>query len=448
MKNRLFCCNYIIKFCFVLLAVFCSVLPSLAQEMDRIERERAKDMLNVIKNELKKFYYDPNFHGLDLDFRFKDAASKIDEAKTIGQAHGIIAQAVMDLNDSHTVFIPPAKNVKVDYGFEMQMIGNKCFIVAVRPKSDAESKGLKEGDEVVAIQGFRPNRREMWKVMYYYYGLNPQARLQLLIQSQNDKEPRQLQVEARIKQKSRVTGLTSTIEANDFIREMEGDSSIKFHRFVETGNVLVWKPLSFGFDPAEVPGIVNRMKNKSTVIFDFRGNPGGLVVTHKKLVGYLFEKDVKIADVKERKKSEPEIAKTQGNDVYKGKIIVLIDSESGSAAEIFARLIQIEKRGIVIGDTSAGAVMQSRGHVFYMQGLGYGREIAYGISMTEADVIMTDGKSLEHVGVTPDESILPTAADIAARRDPVMVRALELAGVKISAEEAGKFFPKQWSDIF
>lgn len=417
------------------------------QELDRIERERAKTMLNAVKGEIKKKYYDPTFHGIDLDARFKLAEEKIDQAKTIGQAHGIIAQAVIDLNDSHTTFIPPAKNVRINYGFQMQMIGDECYIIGVKPKSDAESKGLKPGDRLLSIEGFRPNRKEMWKVMYYYYGLSPRTGLNLVVQSPNDKEPRQLYVATKIKQLSRVTGLTSDIEFWDFVRNSEISSDIKFHRMVDIGNVFIWKPISFGFFPNDVPGIFNRAKGKNTIIFDFRGNPGGLVVTLEKTVGYLFDKDLKIADVKKRKEVEKQEAKTQGNDVFKGKIIVLIDSNSGSAAEIFARLMQLEKRGIVIGDRSAGAVMQSRGYQLTTQGLGAGREIFYGVSITEADVIMSDGKSLEHIGVTPDEQILPTGADLAAGRDPVMVRALELANVKISPEEAGKFFPIQWDDF-
>jgi C-terminal processing protease CtpA/Prc len=73
-----------------------------------------------------------------------------------------------------------------------------------------------------------------------------------------------------------------------------------------------------------------------------------------------------------------------------------------------------------------------------------GRVLYFGSSITVADVLMNDGKSLERVGVTPDETLLPTGADLAARRDPVLARAAGLAGVQLDPEKAGTLFPVDW----
>lgn len=134
-------------------------------------------------------------------------------------------------------------------------------------------------------------------------------------------------------------------------------------------------------------------------------------------------------------------AKTRGKEAFAGKLIVLIDSSSGSAAELFARVVQLEKRGTVIGDRSSGSVMRSRHHGHQ---LGLDTVVLYGVSITDADIIMTDGKSLERVGVVPDELKLATPADIAAKRDPVLAYAASLAGVTLTPEKAGSFFRIEW----
>jgi carboxyl-terminal processing protease len=136
------------------------------------------------------------------------------------------------------------------------------------------------------------------------------------------------------------------------------------------------------------------------------------------------------------------MAKGHGDQIFKGQLVVLVDGESASAAELFARLVQLEKRGTVIGDRSAGADMQS---LTYPLQLGVDKVIYYGVNITRADVIMADGQSLEHVGIMPDELILPTAADMAAGRDPVLARATALVGIKLDPEKASTFFPLEWS---
>jgi C-terminal processing protease CtpA/Prc len=149
---------------------------------------------------------------------------------------------------------------------------------------------------------------------------------------------------------------------------------------------------------------------------------------------------VKIADKVTRQKSTLLKTKSRHHDVFDGKLIVLVDSGSSSAAELFARSVQIEKRGTVLGDRTSGLVMESR----YHPGVTGLPPLYYLTQITEANLIMNDGRSLERTGVTPDESVLPTPEDLAAGRDPVLSRAAELAGVKLTPEDAGKLFPYEW----
>jgi hypothetical protein len=57
-----------------------------------------------------------------------------------------------------------------------------------------------------------------------------------------------------------------------------------------------------------------------------------------------------------------------------------------------------------------------------------------------AEMRMRDGGALEHKGVIPDEIVLPTAADLAGKRDPALARAVAILGGTITAEQAGQLF--------
>jgi C-terminal processing protease CtpA/Prc len=109
-----------------------------------------------------------------------------------------------------------------------------------------------------------------------------------------------------------------------------------------------------------------------------------------------------------------------------------------SGAELFAKVVQIEHRGVVMGDRSAGRVEEARRYMYPIGRVGFGALI------TVADIIMQDGKSLEHTGVVPDQIVLPAPADLASGRDPVLAAAAASLGVTLSAEDAGRLFPYEW----
>lgn len=76
--------------------------------------------------------------------------------------------------------------------------------------------------------------------------------------------------------------------------------------------------------------------------------------------------------------------------------------------------------------------------------VGVVRAMAFAISATDADVIMSDGKTLEHVGVVPDRLLLPTAQDMSLSHDPALTYAASLVGIQLDAKKAGELFPNEW----
>jgi len=432
-------------------AVFCVLVITVAagqeqQKLSNFERGRTVDMLHTIANDVRKHYYDPTYHGVDWDESVRSAEQRIEAATSLNHALSEIAAALDVLNDSHTFFLPPSRPYKHDYGWQIEMVGGKCFVMQVRPQSDAETKQVKRGDQILGINGFQPSRENLWRMNYVFDILRPQVGLRVSLVSPNG-QPREVEVMAAMRQTKKVANLTVINGSDiwDIISERETLAHLGRVRWEEAGNeVAILKFPGFHFDEAPIDEMIKKARKYKAWIVDLRGNPGGSVETLKWFLGGIFDREVKLGDRITRDGAKPLVAKSKQQGAYSGKLVVLVDSKSASAAELFARVVQLEHRGIILGDQTAGAVMESKRYTYKH---GVETVVFYGASITDADLVMTDGKSLEHAGVTPDELLLPTASDLAKRRDPVLTRAVELCGSKMTPEAAGALFPFEWPPL-
>jgi hypothetical protein len=415
-------------------------VPAQAQ-FDSLQRERARQMLRDLRDALQHHYYDPQFHGIDMEARFKAADSRLQSVNNLGDALLTIAQTLDALKDSHTFFLPPSRNTRREYGYIQQMIGDRCFITAVRPNRDASEK-LAAGDEVLAWQAYTPKRENLWSMSYVFNTLLSLPVMNLSVRGP-DGVTRNVDVTPKVTREKQVLSLTDDNDFWKLVRDEEDGERDNLQRLVNSGDaLLIWKMPEFFMADDEVDHLLKDARKYPALIMDLRGNPGGLIKTLQRVLGDVIDHDVTIAQRIGRKSDlKPQLAKSRGANAYAGKLIVLVDSRSASAAELFARVVQLDHRGTVLGDHSSGSVMESRRYQFHQ---GADTQFFYGASITEADLIMGDGKSLEHTGVVPDELILPSAADLAAGRDPVLARAAKLAGVELDPVKAGQLFPVEW----
>src|SRR5208283_720944 len=115
-----------------------------------------------------------------------------------------IAAVLEALDNSHTFFVPPHDPISQDRGWRFQMVGAHCYVTHVRPKSDAEAKGIKPGDEVLAINGFTPTREGLSKMQYVFNVLLRQPGLHVDLRDQSGKI-RRVDVMAKARQTKTIT---------------------------------------------------------------------------------------------------------------------------------------------------------------------------------------------------------------------------------------------------
>jgi carboxyl-terminal processing protease len=425
--------------------VFPRVAPAqqAAANLDSDALYQVSEMLKDAREEVKKHYFDPKLAGIDWDARYKEYAAKLPKAHNLGEGFRVIAAYLGGLKDSHVYFTPPDRQNRYDDGYQFSLVGDRSFITQIRPRTDAEEK-LHIGDEILTLDGYNINREDYDDLRYFFRILSPMPSAQLALRAP-DGTQRTVVVKHSVKEGKLRMDLTDgeSSDLDDLVRRSESAHHSSRSRMVERDDLAIWKLRHFDLDAEEIGHFIGTARKHKALIIDLRGNGGGYTETLKDMVGYLFDKDIKIADRVGRKETKPMNARHQGSP-FTGKLVVLVDSGSASASELLARVVQLEHRGTVIGDKSAGAVMEAR---HYSDSRGVDVKIFYGFSVTDANLLMSDGKSLEKIGVTPDEVVLPTGADLAASRDPVLARAAELAGVKLDPAEAGKLFPYEWAPL-
>jgi hypothetical protein len=132
-----------------LLTIVCGFVPvaGWSQQYTKSDRRLAESMLGDADADVQKHYYDSKFHGVEWRARVQEARKNIATARSMDDAVSEIAALLDSLHDSHTFLLLPPRTQVHDYGFQMEMIGDRCYVVRVRAGSDAEKKGLRQGDE-------------------------------------------------------------------------------------------------------------------------------------------------------------------------------------------------------------------------------------------------------------------------------------------------------------
>ena len=340
------------------------------------------------------WHYDPKLHGVDwpaagLKYGAEAAAAADDQA-----LYAALGAMVGLLKDSHTHALSPTQTkerrteTRARTGFYMTRVEGRWIVSELVAGSPAELAGVKTGWVVVARNGTA-------------FGERSEARPQVGEVAQWEfLDDRDQPVALAIVAESLST------KPRQEVRVLAG--GVVYLRFD-------------AFDPADRRWLSDQLKTNRAapgVVIDLRRNPGGGTISLGITIGEFFDRAVDCGTFITRGGYRGGKSSWQmGSARYGGSVVVLVDGATGSAAEIFAAVLQEHGRATIVGRKTAGAVLATWYH-----GLPDGGEL----QLSRQDYVTPKGRRLENAGVAPDVKVVRTVADVRAGRDVDVEAALRV----------------------
>ena len=361
------------------------------------ELPRAQENLRIFNaawDLVNRKHYDEKLQGLDWPALGAKHAAEAARAKDEAELYTAINTMLALLRDSHTQALTPAQALerrtrqRARTGFNMTRVEGRWLVTEVLPESPAEEAGVKVGWIVLSRNGeplgerleFRPKVGDEWQWEFL------------------DERDQRVIVAPKARQLS--------IGPRQIARPLDdGFVYLRFDGFDATDRRWLSRQLK---ENANAPGVV----------IDLRRNPGGDTFSLGTSIGEFFDHSVDCGTFISRGGGRSVKNSFQfGSANYRGRVVVLIDDASGSAAEIFAAVLQDHGRATLIGRRTAGAVLASW---FYR--LPDGGEL----QLSRMDYVTPKGNRIESIGVQPDIVVPRTFQDIRTGRDRDLEKALEV----------------------
>jgi carboxyl-terminal processing protease len=265
---------------------------------------------------------------------------QIDDADLIyGAAQGMVA-AIGD--EGHSGFLDPASAAEFEEAQKAEYVGigvevdSRCGVPVVASTmkgSPAEAAGLQPGDVIAEVDDVSTRRMDMRSLRDLILG-NEGDHLTLTIERPNQPDPLRVEVTRQ------------TIELHPVTWRWLPDQTVQLR--------------VTGFEPGvnqKVRSALETIREEGAqrLILDLRGNPGGLVPEVIGVASEFLDEGSTIFQEKERDQ-EARLIKTVGRtgawqDLA---LVVLIDDDSASGAEVLAAALRDNGRARLVGETTFG----------------------------------------------------------------------------------------------
>ncbi|HEY3059233.1 MAG TPA: S41 family peptidase [Chloroflexota bacterium] len=336
------------------------------------------------------------------------------------QAHPdwvVLRGMVASLNDGHTTFLTPDEARRrqetsfagIGVLLSRPQDDQPPLIAEIFPNSPAAGSGLKRGDRILAVDGNDVTGKSVQDIAQLIRG------------------PARTEVKVRVKRLSAQAPLDYTLRrAQVQVEQVIG-------RQVPNAPIGYLRIRGFNDDTVvqQVLGILDqgRQRGLRGWVVDLRGNPGGSLRAVLGAGAGFFDPEHSVLGYQVDRQRHQTPLETQPANLTNGlAVILLVDHDSASGAEILAAAMQEANVARLVGTRTAGNV-------------GVATQITLPddsvLQVTEQRFVSPGGAQLDGVGVTPDVVVEMTDEDLENDRDPQLARALDLVVQQITAQQHG-----------
>ena len=361
--------------------------------------ERSAHNLSVLRRTeelVSKKYFDPKFRGVDWPAMCVRHEAEIAAAADEEALFLALNRLCAELKESHLNAIPPRRaheystEHRASAGFRWEPVDGQRVVADIIPGSPAAAAGVQPGWLVLSRDGKPLPEKDP-----YYPRLGQTVTYGFLDEQD---QPRTITMEPQL----------VNFERMDMRDLPEGILYLRF-------DVFSYRSLHWLSEQLKAHA------RSSAVVVDLRNNHGGNLLALDVALAEFFPEMIAAGHLIKRSGSVREnLSFPWLSAHYPGRVAILTDHFTASAAEIFSHVMQQHRRAMIIGRRTAGAVIVSRD--FPLPGGGR-------LQVPVTDYIGNDGQRLEGRGVAPD--LLRPALTLAERRghlDPDLaaaVRALQ-----------------------
>lgn len=336
------------------------------------ERSQALSIVGEVLQEVHESHVDPAKVGY--------------EALTQNALDGIVAgldphSEVLDRDAFHQL----EEDLKSEFGgigVQIEMRDQKVMVITPVAGSPGERAGLRRGDQIVGIDNHRLDNPTLDDVVGRLRGA-PATEVRVSWRRSDEPQERSALVKREVIKTQSVTEVT--------VHE-GGIGYIRLDQFTErTGEEFI--------------AALNQLSDRKAVglILDLRNNPGGLLDAAVEVAEPFFAKGELIVSTKGRRPSDDgEYRSASQDDPIEAPVVVLINENSASAAEIVAGALKDRDKAVIVGERSFG-----KGSVQSVIPLSGGR----GMRLTTARYYTPSGVTLHEKGIAPQVEVVLSTDD-------------------------------------